>query len=68
MIRETLFCLLIGIAVAASIFLLTGLFAGRIFPPSVYRSWSTKECVKVEPASAGSCEDLPYRFEIVWVR
>ena len=68
MIREMFFCLLIGIAVTVSIFLLTGLFAGRIFPPSVYKSWSTKECVKVEPASAGSCEDLPYRFEIVWVR
>ena len=68
MIREMLFCLLILIAVTVSIFLLTGLFAGRIFPPSVYKSWSTKECVKVEPASSGSCADLPYRFEIVLVR
>ena len=59
---------MIGIAVAVSIFLLTGLFAGRIFPPSVYKSWSTKECVSVEPESAGSCEDLPSRYEIVWVR
>ena len=64
MIRETLVAVLIGIVLAALFFL----FGGSIFPPSVYKSWSTKECVKVEPASSGSCADLPYRFEIVWVR
>ena len=68
LIRETLYWLLIGIAVAVSIFLLTGLFAGRIFPPSVYKSWSTKECVRVEPESAGTCEDLPDEYLTVWVR
>ena len=36
--------------------------------PLVYRSWSTKECVKVEPESAGTCDDLPKRYEIVWVK
>ena len=64
MIRETLVAVLIGLVLAAIFFL----FGGYIFPPSAYYSWSTQECVKVEPASAGSCEDLPYRFEIVWVR
>ena len=36
--------------------------------PMVFRSWSTQECVKVEPESAGTCEDLPDRYGIVWVR
>ena len=36
--------------------------------PLVYRSWSTKECVIVEPEEAGTCDDLPKRYEIVWVK
>ena len=64
MIREMLVAVLIGIVLAALFFF----FGGFIFPPSVYKSWSTQECVSVEPESAGSCADLPYRFEIVWVR
>ena len=36
--------------------------------PLVYRSWSTQECVKVEPERAGTCEDLPDEYQIVWVR
>ena len=36
--------------------------------PLVYTSWSTQECVKVEPESAGTCEDLPDEYQIVWVR
>ena len=27
--------------------------------PRVYRSWSTKECVKVVPEGYGTCDDLP---------
>ena len=36
--------------------------------PIVYKSWSTQECVKVEPESAGTCEDLPDEYLTVWVR
>ena len=36
--------------------------------PLVYKSWSTQECVKLEPESAGTCEDLPDEYQIVWVR
>ena len=36
--------------------------------PLVYRSWSTQECVRVEPTSAGTCEDLPDKYQNVWVR
>ena len=64
MIREMLVAVLIGLVLAAIFFL----FGGSIFPASVYKSWSTKECVKVEPASAGSCEDLPGRYETIWIR
>ena len=50
------------------IFVLGLLLADRIFPPLVHRSSSTGECVKVEPADAGSCLELPQRYEVVWVR
>ncbi len=36
--------------------------------PLVYRSWSTKECVRVEPASAGDCDNLPDRYRTIWVK
>ena len=64
MIRETLVAVLIGLGVAAAAFI----FTHSAFPLVVYYSWSTLECVSVEPASAGSCEGLPYGFDIVWVQ
>ena len=36
--------------------------------PSVYMSWSEQACAEVEPAWAGSCDDLPDDYVIVWVR
>ena len=36
--------------------------------PVVYTSWTTRECVKVVPPEAGTCDDLPKRYERVWVR
>ncbi len=36
--------------------------------PLVYRSWSTRECVRVEPASAGDCDNLPDRYRTIWVK
>lgn len=36
----------------------------------VHTSWSTKECVKVikSDGSEGSCDNLPERYENIWVR
>jgi len=34
--------------------------------PDVYTSWTTKQCVKVVPS--GSCDNLPKKFDVVWVR
>ena len=37
--------------------------------PIVYRSWTTKECVKVDdPFDRYSCEDQPSSALTVWVR
>ena len=35
--------------------------------PVVSLTWPARACVRVEPASAGSCADLPTRYEIQWV-
>ena len=36
--------------------------------PLVEWSLTRDECVHVAPATAGTCEDLPDRYERVWVR
>ena len=36
--------------------------------PLVYRSWSTRECVGVDPAEAGDCDNLPERYQTIWVK
>lgn len=37
--------------------------------PTVYESYSTQECVKVEtPDGPGSCERLPKKYHHVWVQ
>ena len=35
--------------------------------PTVYRSYATKECIRVEPESF-TCEELPETYTHVWVR
>ena len=56
------------LVVIASIIFLSVATSWNLHYPLVYRSWSTQECVKVEPETEGTCEDLPDRYEIVWVR
>lgn len=34
---------------------------------TVYVSWPDYICRKVEPVHAGTCEELPERYELVWV-
>ena len=31
-------------------------------------SWTTQECVRVIPPEAGSCDQLPDRYERRWVK
>ena len=33
--------------------------------PTVYKSWSSRKCVKVKP---GSCDKLPERYHRIWVK
>ena len=35
--------------------------------PVVSLTWPARACVRVEPASAGSCAHPPTRYEIQWV-
>ena len=61
---------------AAGLLLLTAIGVGLAWlatyelteSPLVYRSWSTRECVRVEPTSSGDCDDLPERYETIWVK
>ena len=36
--------------------------------PVVEWSWTAQECVSVSPHEAGTCDQLPDRYERVWVR
>lgn len=36
--------------------------------PDVHKSWSTKECIKVQNSKAHSCENLPTKYNTVWVQ
>lgn len=36
--------------------------------PQVQVSTSSRQCVRVLPVSAGTCEHLPEKYELVWVR
>ena len=55
---------------------LLGIIAGLAFgaflkscvtTPTVHKDVVTGKCVKVIPASSGTCEDLPEQYNIVWV-
>ena len=53
-------------AFAVAIGLMAFVFWQLELPVVQYRH-RTGECVAVIPASAGSCENLPSRFEVEWV-
>lgn len=54
---------MIGAAMLYAVWEYTGL-------PTVYESYATRECVKVEyvDGSMGDCSDLPKRYHHVWVK
>ena len=46
-----------------------GFFIPWLDRPTVYRSYTSKECVAVvKPESAGDCQDLPESYHLVWIR
>ena len=51
-----------------AVIVVAGCSALWAWPPVVHWSWSANECRSVEPPGAGSCSDLPTRYERVWVR
>ena len=36
--------------------------------PEVQYSYATKQCVQVQPATAGSCTNLPQKYTTTWVK
>ena len=57
---------LLAVALLAALLLLAVWAASSV--PAVEFSWTTKECVRVIPPEAGTCDDLPERYEKVWVQ
>ena len=53
-------------AVLAAAFSAAVIYALSI--PTVQVSNATHKCVKVVPDSAGTCENLPAKYERVWVK
>ena len=55
-----------AVALVAAMWLL--LIWTALSVPVVEWSWTAKECVRVIPPEAGTCDQLPKRYERVWVR
>jgi len=60
--------------IAAGFLLFPIVAAGKVLidyldMPTVYESWSSRECVRVEAADGSpmSCDDIPSKFHHVWV-
>lgn len=60
-IEEIAIISIVSIVFAALVWYATGV-------PQVQISNTTQKCVKVVPASAGTCENLPAKYERVWVK
>ncbi len=65
-LTRLLTCLL-RIAIGGLLILIAILIVRATARPVVSLTWPARACVRVEPASAGSCADLPTRYEIQWV-
>ena len=62
--RQIANTVLLGLTILA----LLSSFALYLSTPFVEWSWATNTCVKVDPATAGTCVALPDRYELVWVQ
>ena len=62
-LKDTVKVIVIGLLIYAA---LGYLMKRTIDMPVVYVSWTTMECVKVEPK--GSCNDMPERYNRIWVQ
>ena len=59
--------LFVEVLVFVAVITVIGLALGYVLSvPDVHRSWTTKECLEVRPSGAGTCEDLPDRYDVVW--
>jgi hypothetical protein len=36
--------------------------------PDVHKSWSSEECIKVEYSKTHDCDNLPKKYNTVWVQ
>lgn len=54
----------------ATVFLLVKTVANYINMPTVYKSWSTGKCVRVESNECLTCKDLNKidHYELVWTK
>lgn len=67
--------MLLILVFAVVIGLLADAFTSWLDLPYIYQSWETGECIRVEDPAAESegrkpwtCDSLPERYELVWVR
>lgn len=56
------------LTVAAIVGIVAALIYLMVFTPVVTRDWVTGQCLAVEPAEAGNCDNLPDRYEVHWER
>ena len=54
--------------IAIFLAVLGGLVHTSITIPTVYYSYSTGECVHIEPPSTFTCSSLPDRYTITWAQ
>lgn len=60
--------LLATLFVTALNILLWATVANELSRPDVYKSWSTKNCVKVQSDSGHNCHNLPKKYNTIWVQ
>lgn len=60
--------ILVALLVAILFILLLVVIVSRTDQPDVYISWSSKECVKVKHSKVHDCDNLPKKYNTVWVQ
>lgn len=63
--KDIILATLLVIGLNATLWLIVSAETSR---PDVYKSWASKECVKVEHSKAHSCDNLPEKYNVVWVQ
>ena len=60
--------ILAALLVAGFSILLLAVVASEASRADVYKSWSTKKCVKVHSTKAHHCHNLPKKYNTIWVK